>query len=168
MTPGIQARSLNRLTVTSPSRDARPFLDILTRVVSAALDRHGVTESEISLVLVDDPAIAALNERYLGHLGPTDVLTFDLRDDRNSASLEAEVIVSLQTAEREASARYHALETELALYAVHGTLHLLGYDDHDPVSAAKMHTVEDDILESAGLSRVFRNEPRAGVSEGSE
>ena len=118
-----------------------------------------------------------LNQRHLNRREPTDVLAFDLRDelsavrrdqstaDREVADIEGpaidgEIILSVDTAAREAQERGHACKAELALYAVHGTLHLLGYDDDREDSAAAMHEVEDEVLAAIGLGPVYRTKTR--------
>lgn len=73
--------------------------------------------------------------------------------------IEGEIVISVDTAAREADRRKHSLDAELALYAVHGTLHLLGHDDQDEEQAERMHTVEDEVLASAGLGRVYGTKP---------
>lgn len=145
----------------------------LVRAVEATLRQHGVTKAAISLALVDDRRIADLNERHLRHDGPTDVLTFDLRDQADPApsieddsdtvphresEVDGEIVMSLETASREAASRGHALSAELALYAIHGTLHLLGHDDADETQAARMHATEDQILQELGLGAVYGGE----------
>lgn len=69
--------------------------------------------------------------------------------------LEGDIIVSADTAAREAEARGHDLAAELALYAVHGALHLLGYDDADPADAQRMHDMEDEVLSAVGIGPVY-------------
>ncbi|MCH7994152.1 MAG: rRNA maturation RNase YbeY [Planctomycetes bacterium] len=134
----------------------------LVDVVEATLRLHHVSKASISVALVDDPQIAELNAAHLGHDGPTDVLTFDLRDEKTQSGgspnnrIEGEIVVSVDTAAREAKSRGHDITTELALYAVHGTLHLLGFDDQASEDAARMHGLEDDILSSLGVGPVYR------------
>ena len=133
--------------------------DCLVGAVRAALQRHQVRRADISLALVGDRRIAALNERHLQHDGPTDVLTFDLRDAPAGKApadvIEGEIVVSTDTAVREAERLGHDVEAELSLYAIHGILHLLGYDDQTEKQAADMHRMENDILVSLGYDRVF-------------
>lgn len=134
----------------------------LVDVIEATLRRHHVSKASISVALVDDRRIAELNVAHLAHDGPTDVLTFDLRDEKNRSGgsrnnrIEGEIVVSVDTAAREAESRGHDITTELALYAVHGTLHLLGFDDQASEDAARMHGLEDDILSSLGTGPVYR------------
>lgn len=128
--------------------------DALVRAIEATLKRQAAAPARIHLALVTDEHIAQLNEKHLDHEGATDVLTFDLRE-KPGGRIEAEIVASVETARREASRRGHGLAAELALYAVHGTLHLLGFDDHVASQAKEMHEIEDEILTSLGLGRVY-------------
>ncbi len=76
-------------------------------------------------------------------------------DPVSHSHVEGEIIVSADTAAREAHGRGHSFEAELALYVVHGTLHLLGYDDHDQEAADRMHEIEDEILTKLGVGAVY-------------
>ena len=131
----------------------------LRRAAQATLQRHGVRTAHLSIALVDDAWMARLHERHLGHRESTDVLTFDLgnSDGRtdHSTTIDGEIVVSVDTATREADARSHSVDAELALYVVHGTLHLLGYGDGDDRVAARMHRIEDEILVQIGLGVVY-------------
>ena len=100
----------------------------------------------LSLVYVDDREIAKLNERYLQHQGPTDVLAFPL-DPK-----EGEVVVSGETALNEANARSIEAQGELLLYTIHGVLHLLGHDDKTREEAEQMHAIEKNIVVANGYS----------------
>ncbi len=138
------------------------------------LRRNDVASANLGVALVTDETIAELNGRFLAHPGPTDVLTFCLADHETDAAdefdVEGEIVASVETAERESLHRDHAVESELALYVVHGTLHLLGYNDGDRKDAERMHREEDDILDALGLGRVYRSkssprrEPPAAVN----
>lgn len=128
--------------------------DALVRAIEATLTRQAAPPARIHLALVTDERIAQLNETHLDHKGATDVLTFDLRE-KPDGRIDAEIVASVETAQREASRRGHGLAAELALYAVHGTLHLLGFDDRVASQAKKMHEIEDEILTSLGLGRVY-------------
>ena len=148
------------ITVTDERDAATSVAADLIDVIRAALCRHDAISARINLALVEDEAMVVLNEKHLQHTGPTDVLTFDLRDealdsDGESCQIDGQIVVSVETAAREAAARGHGEEAELALYAVHGTLHLLGYNDADKAEAARMHELEDDILRSRGFGYVY-------------
>jgi probable rRNA maturation factor len=128
--------------------------EAIVGVVSAALKAHHVARADVSVALVDDATIARLNEQHLGHEGPTDVITFDLSDD-SEEGVEGEIVLSVDTARREAAGRGHSPAAEIALYVVHGTLHLLGYDDQLAADARDMHEREDAILSSLGIGPVY-------------
>ena len=127
----------------------------LAEAVCAALQRRQVARAQISVALVDDATIAELNQTHLQHEGPTDVLAFDLRGP-DEAPLEGEVVLSVETARREARRRGHSEEAELMLYVVHGALHLTGMDDHAPEDAQRMHHLENEVLTALGVGPVFQ------------
>ena len=129
---------------------AEPAID-LERVRGAAalaLTACDRGDAELSVTLVDDARIAELHERYLGIPGPTDVLSFPLEDDFEGPTILGEVVVSVDTAAREAQERGLTLERELLLYVIHGTLHLLGYDDRNPDDRARMEARQEELLEA--------------------
>ena len=98
------------------------------------------TGQSLSIVFVNDREMAKLNLRYHHVAGPTDILTFDYGDG------EGELIISVDHAVANAR-RYHTtVARELALYVVHGLLHLHGYDDRTPRQRARMRVAERRIL----------------------
>ncbi len=127
----------------------------LSEAVARAFRLRSITCAAVEVVLVDDSHIAQLNQRHLGHAGPTDVLSFDMSEADRSA-LEGTVVVSTETAEREANARGHDPVHEALLYIVHGVLHLTGLDDSNEKEAARMHELEDRILGDLGIGPVFK------------
>jgi probable rRNA maturation factor len=110
----------------------------------------------MSLAVVDDTTMRNVNRDYHAVDAPTDVLAFPLSEARGGdAGFDAEVIVSLDTARREAKARGVEPSSELMLYVVHGTLHLLGHDDHDPKAASRMHRATLAILSRLGYANTI-------------
>ncbi len=118
----------------------------------------GVSNGWVSVAIVDDARMAQIHQRYAGVAGTTDVLTFDLRD-HPQADLEGDLVICLDEAARQAADKGHAVRLEALLYAVHGLLHLIGYDDGDPQEAQAMHQKEDQLLVAAGLGPVYWNQP---------
>jgi probable rRNA maturation factor len=108
---------------------------------------------DLSFVVVDDERMAELHERYADVPGPTDVLSFPLAED---PVLLGEVVISADTARREAAARGHPAYDELLLYAVHGVMHLVGHDDHDPAQRRRMRSAERRALAALGRESVYR------------
>ena len=125
---------------------------LLRELTQAVLQSERVEAARISIAIVDDPLMHELNRRHLDHDYPTDVLSFLLHTESQASSfshlkqLEGEVIVSADTATREAQTRGVVPLEELALYLVHGLLHICGYDDHCDADIAKMREREKSIL----------------------
>jgi probable rRNA maturation factor len=120
----------------------RALLRRRARRLLAALDR---ADAELSIALVDDAAIAALNRRYRRRPRPTDVLAFSLLEGAHAAhrgALLGDVVIGLETAARQACEGGVALDDEVAKLLVHGTLHLLGYDHVRSAEARRMRTQE--------------------------
>ncbi len=137
---------------TEPS--LRPHLARHLRQIAAAA---GVRDGAIAVAVVDDREMARLHGRFLGEKSTTDVLTFDqsAKPQAAGAAVEGDIVVCVDEARRQARRRGHEVREELLLYAVHGLLHLLGYDDHDPADARAMHRREDELLTEAGLGPIF-------------
>jgi probable rRNA maturation factor len=110
----------------------------------------------LGLELCDDAAIAALNRTWRQQEGPTDVLAFAAQEaappplpDTGEAFLElGDIVISLETARRQASAAGHGLEEELLFLASHGLLHLLGWDHPDEMSLATMLERQTQLLQA--------------------
>jgi probable rRNA maturation factor len=117
----------------------------LRAVARRALAALGLRDHELHVTVVDDRRIRALNARYLGSRRATDVLAFDLAGP-TPARLWGEVIISVETAARQARQLGVPLAAELDLLVVHGILHLAGYDDRDPRQARCMHQRAREIL----------------------
>jgi len=107
-----------------------------------------VGDPEISLVLCDDAFIQALNAQHRGKDRPTDVLSF-AQDD---PAVLGDIVISLPTAARQAAAAGWAFESEIALLAVHGLLHLLGYDDETEAGAWEMQAKTESALRAVGIA----------------
>ncbi|HET9982044.1 MAG TPA: rRNA maturation RNase YbeY [Longimicrobiales bacterium] len=97
---------------------------LLERAAAAAFRAAGAADAELSITLLDDAGIAALNERYLGHEGPTDVISFALYDEGEPPL--GDVYIGHAQALRQAEQNGVAEPEELARLAIHGTLHVLG------------------------------------------
>lgn len=110
------------------------------RAVQATLEAEGAEHREVSVLLTDDREIHELNQEYRGKDKPTDVLAFAL-DEAEGGDLDpslGDVVISVERARAQAESRKVTLDGELELLAVHGTLHLLGYDHDEPERARVM------------------------------
>jgi probable rRNA maturation factor len=120
----------------------------LRRTAEAALRALGRSDRELHVSVVGDREIRRLNARYLRRRTTTDVLAFDL-EAPGPTRLLGEVIVSADTARRQAKRVGVSVALELDLLVVHGVLHLTGWDDHAPENARLMHERERQILTRA-------------------
>lgn len=116
-------------------------LSLLEEAARWTLQAEGASLETLSLALVDDDRITSLNARLLGRDNPTDVIAFEADEG------EGEVIVSVDTARRQAVEEGHSLMTELRFLIAHGVLHVLGHDDSDEALRDRMLRRQDEILQ---------------------
>lgn len=144
--------------------------ELTLKVIRAAMEQEGVNPAaEASVVFVDDAYIHRLNREYRGVDRPTDVLSFAMQEmvdeepainedfqaefDEDEGPLLGDIIISLETAVRQAKEYNHTLEREVAFLAVHGFLHLLGYDHMEEAETRVMCLREEAILAGLELTR---------------
>ena len=123
-------------------------------LVRRTLVEEGIGHASISVALVDDATIHAINRRHLDHDWPTDVITFVLSEP-GDPYLHAELVISAEMAASTAKEAGVDPRSELALYLVHGLLHLCGLDDGTPDDADAMRRREGEILALEGLPNTF-------------
>lgn len=128
---------------------------------AADLLRTGVRE--LSVALVGDKRMGQLHEQFMGLTGPTDVLTFPIDEGAGGRVTSGEVVVCVPEARRQARRTGNRVEKELLLYALHGLLHLGGFDDRTDAGYQKMHRTEDQILTRLGVGAVFDPPPRCAA-----
>ncbi|RME29080.1 MAG: rRNA maturation RNase YbeY [Deltaproteobacteria bacterium] len=154
-------------TVDGPATAiAETLVDHVRGVAEAALDvllagRHDdagdADPAELSVVLCDDATMTPLNAQWRGRSGPTDVLSFP-QEEGEALALPpgvprqlGDLVISVDTARRQAAELKHGLEEELRVLVVHGLLHLLGHDhETGPDDAARMQAEERRVLAALG------------------
>ena len=120
--------------------------DRVSRLVQFVLKKER-RSGEISICFVDDDHIARLHGEFLGDPTPTDVITFPLSED-DSRPLEGEIVISSETAIRQADDHQTTPLTELHLYVIHGLLHLTGFDDLEEADFKEMEAAQEAYLSS--------------------
>jgi len=143
------------LALAITAHTGRPFVSHLRKYLPLAHALLKAPLTELSLALVGERRMAALHERFMDIAGPTDVLTFELEHDGRGRVTAGEVVACVPHAVREARRRGVSARDEVLLYALHGMLHLCGYDDRTQRDFAKMHRREDQILTQLGIGSVF-------------
>ena len=154
------------MTVLLENRQKHIMVDdgmkgIAQRAVDAVFEKEDFPYGyEVSITLVDNTAIAALNREYRGVDAATDVLSFammegeeflDLNED--GEAIMGDIIISMEKVADQAEEYGHSIEREFAFLVVHGTLHLLGYTHDGQRDTKRMRQREEEILEGLGLTR---------------
>jgi probable rRNA maturation factor len=125
------------------------------RIVRGACAAEGISKAEIGVLLAGDRGIARYNEAWLGHEGPTDVISFVLEragDGWPGADrLVGDIVVSVPQAVRVARQVGWPARCELAYYLVHGVLHLAGHDDRTPAERRAIRRREGRVMTALGL-----------------
>lgn len=123
----------------------------IRKVTLTIANDYDWTIGEVSIAIVDDPTIHRLNVEYLQHDYATDVLSFVLDANSKTGFLSGEIIVSADTAAREA--REHSVDAkdELMLYIIHGMLHLVGLDDKEESKRNQMRAAEWHYTDKFGI-----------------
>ena len=153
--------------VTNTSRNTTFDIEVIHNAVLITLKAHDAENCEVSVLLTDDTDIKHLNRDYRGVDAPTDVLAFAMREGEDgnvNPNLLGDIVISLETASRQAETGnqlsaiqsslkteqrvtiYNNLETEAVLLAVHGVLHLLGYDHQTQEEATVMFEKQSTIF----------------------
>ena len=134
--------------------------ELLERAARAVLDLSASPDADMTIVLVEDARIQALNRDFLSHDAPTDVLSFpaDEPDPETGRRYLGDVVISLARAAEQARERGHAFEAEMQLLVVHGVLHLLGHDHAGPEEKERMWAAQAGALERLGVSPTIVHE----------
>ena len=133
---------MTRVHIRWDRKPAQPAAEAVREAISGCLGRLGVDNAEVHLVLTDDKTIRELNQRFRDIDKATDVLSFPDGDELPSGRrFLGEVVISLDSARQQAEALGHSEVRELCELALHGTLHLLGYDhvrDHGEMNEIEL------------------------------
>ena len=115
---------------------------------------------QITVCLVDDSVIAGLHARYLNARGPTDVMAFALSGQKKGQPLVADIVVSVDTAVRQAAQFGTSFGYEVLLYVVHGMLHVLGHNDATKLQQERMQKKCEYFLRRQGVKKCLSIKPK--------
>ena len=141
---------MHKVKVAVPQEVVEIDRNLMRSAARAVLEGEGVAAAALSLAFVDDATSHRLNKQFLDHDEPTDVITFPLSGP-GAKTLEGELVIGAEVARRVAAERGHDEQAELALYVVHGVLHLCGYDDKAPAAERTMRERERHYMKQLGL-----------------
>jgi len=128
------------------------YLLTLTKSILQLLKRNRAT---LNILIVDNKAIHEINNQFLEHDFPTDVITFPMNDDSllsEQQSLEGEIVISAEMAKETAETVGWSEVNELSLYLIHALLHLCGYDDLNEQDQILMRKKEKEVLIATNIS----------------
>ncbi len=122
---------------------SRWIKDLANRIIQAL----GLELCEVSIYITTDEVIRELNRKYRGKDKPTDVLSFPFGERVGKYTLLGEIVLSEQTAQRQAQELNHSLEEEVKRLLVHGFVHLMGYDhEASPEEERRFKEIEERVL----------------------
>jgi len=124
---------------------------IAKRAIEQAAAMLSTPRAELAIVLTDDSAIRSLNRAWRGVDAATNVLSFPTNRTGGARRLIGDIVLAYETIACEARARHKPFAHHLAHLAVHGFLHLLGYDHERDADAERMERIERDILRHLGI-----------------
>lgn len=122
------------------------------RALEAALAHGGHADRVVDVIVVGKSSLAEMHGQFLGDPSETDVITFDLADDEGMGGPDGEIYISADRAREVSADRGVPVSREVALYVVHGALHLCGMDDHADEDRARMRVAEAQVMASLGYS----------------
>lgn len=157
------------ISVEGEAQASARLIPDLEAVAAHLLRAFGLEDGELSVVLCDDAFITPLNRDWRGKDRPTDVLSFAQREGEEADPDDpvlGDVIISLETAARQAEERGHSLDHEARVLLVHGVLHLLGYDHEEDEEAEEMEALERDLLAELPALVGLPSEAERPTSEG--
>lgn len=139
------------------------YVDLIDRLIQYAADAEEITEeAEMSITFVDNNEIQIINRNYRQKDAPTDVISFAMQEEGEGEQqiigaeipiVYGDIIISVDKAKEQAEEYEHSVERELGFLALHGFLHLLGYDHMNEADEKKMFGRQEEILNGFGLKR---------------
>ena len=150
----IAANRRSDVALRNIQRDHRVNTRLLRRIALRLAERCFAGRAcELTICLLSASAMARLNTTHLQHSGPTDVITFDYSEPGSGGGVQGEIFLCVAEAGRQAREFRTTWQQELVRYLVHGSLHLIGYDDRTPAKRRVMKREENRLVRQ--LAREF-------------
>lgn len=148
---------MNKIEYINLLEEKIPSLKTIKKVINFAISYEKLDNLEFNIIFVDNNYIHNLNKTYRSIDRPTDVITFALEDAPSNIPMETrllgDIYISVDKAKEQSIEYNHSLERELAFLALHGFLHLLGYDHMNLEDEKIMFKKQDDILNALEIRR---------------
>lgn len=147
---------MNNIEIINETNEKIDIID-LNNVIEYALKHENVENAIMNVIIVDNEKIHKINKEYRGIDRPTDVISFALEDDKTFVNTDFRVLgdiyISIDKVYEQADAYGHSFRRELSFLAVHGVLHLLGYDHMEKSDEKIMFGKQEEILNDLGITR---------------
>lgn len=148
---------MNNFEIFNETNETIKELDGLKGLLDYALKYLKIDNAEFNIIIIDNERIHEMNKEYRGVDRETDVITFALEDHKDvefeDVRILGDVYISIDKAKSQAEEYGHSLKREISFLAIHGLLHLLGYDHMNPEDEKIMFGLQDEILDSYGIKR---------------
>src|SRR5579859_1517594 len=158
-----RACKLDVLVDAAPWNEHRALRPLLRRAVEAAAAELSTSAAELAIVLTDDSAIRVLNRKWRGIDAPTNVLSFPAEIPAGAPALLGDIVLAYETVAREARRDGKPFAHHVAHLAVHGFLHLCGYDHERDSDAGIMEQLERTILRRLDIPDPYRTKRKPGL-----
>lgn len=132
--------------IYNSSKKANLPIKKVSHLLDKVLIGESIVSASLNVVYVNNDEILSLNKQYLNHDYYTDVITFSLTEEDELQKIDGEVYICVDVAEQQAKDYKVSLTNEILRLAIHGCLHLCGYDDKDEESKSKMRQLENFYL----------------------
>ncbi len=148
---------MNKLEIFNETNEEIKEIKDIERVIDIAIKHQKLDNLEFNIIIVDNTYIHELNKNYRGIDRPTDVISFALEDNKDFVDVGHRVLgdiyISIDKAKEQAIEYGHDLRREICFLAVHGFLHLLGYDHMKEEDEKVMFSLQEEILNEAGIKK---------------
>jgi probable rRNA maturation factor len=148
---------MNKLEIFNQTNEEIKEIKDIERVIDIAIKHQKLDNLEFNIIIVDNTYIHELNKNYRGIDRPTDVISFALEDNKDFVDVGHRVLgdiyISIDKAKEQAIEYGHDLRREICFLAVHGFLHLLGYDHMKEEDEKVMFSLQEEILNEAGIKK---------------
>lgn len=148
---------MNNIEIFNETNENVEELETIEKLLNYAIEHEKLNNLEFSVIIVDNEKIHEINREFRGIDRPTDVITFALEDNEDFPEMETRVLgdiyISLDKAKGQALEYGHSFLRELSFLAIHGFLHLLGYDHMEENDEKVMFSKQEEILNGFGITR---------------
>lgn len=148
---------MNKIEIFNETKKDILELADVRKVIDIAIKNQKLDNLEFNIIIVDNDYIHELNKNYRNIDRPTDVITFALEDYEDGIKLErrmlGDIYISIDKAISQAEEYGHDLRREICFLAVHGFLHLLGYDHMEKEEEEIMFSLQEEILNEANITK---------------